>query len=75
MPGASTEAATYTTQPITLSTGIAAPIVGAMAKISGLIKKEDLAKIIKDVSGMEKGYAEVKLRKFRKTRVEYSWGG
>jgi len=46
-----------------------------MAKISGLIKKEDLAKIVNDVSGMEKGYAEVKLRKFRKTRVEYSWGG
>src|SRR5208337_415382 len=63
------------TDAVGIGAGIAAPIVGAMAKISGLIKKEDLAKIVKDVSGMEKGYAEVKLRKFRKTRVEYSWGG
>ena len=58
-----------------IGAGIAAPIVGAMAKVSGMIKKEDLAKIVKDVSGMEKGFKEVKLRKFRKTRVEYSWGG
>jgi hypothetical protein len=63
------------TDAVGIGAGIAAPIVGAMAKISGLIKKEDLAKIVMDVSGMEKGYAEVKLRKFRKTRVEYSWGG
>ncbi|MFZ0053046.1 MAG: hypothetical protein WAK96_14820, partial [Desulfobaccales bacterium] len=60
---------------VCIGAGIAAPIVGAMAKISGLIKKEDLAKIVKDVSGMEKGYAEVKLRKFRKPRAEYFWGG
>jgi Pyruvate/2-oxoacid:ferredoxin oxidoreductase gamma subunit len=58
-----------------IGAGIAAPIVGAMAKVSGMIKKENLAKIVKDVSGMEKGYAEVKLRKFRKPRAEYFWGG
>ncbi len=55
--------------------GIAAPIVGAMARVSGMITKENLAKVVKDVSGMEKGYNEVKLQKFRKSRVEYSWGG
>ena len=55
--------------------GIAAPIVGAMARVTGMAKKESLAKIVRDVSGMERGYNEVKLQKFRKTRVEYSWGG
>jgi len=43
--------------------GIAAPIVGAMAKVTGMIKKENLAKIVSDVSGMERGYNEVKIRK------------
>ncbi len=55
--------------------GIAAPIVGAMARVTGLAKKENLAKIVKDVAGMERGYKEVKLQKFRKTRAVYSWGG
>lgn len=55
--------------------GIAAAIVGAMARVTGMAKKENLAKIVKDVSGMERGYNEVKLQKFRKSRVEYSWGG
>jgi oxalate oxidoreductase subunit delta len=63
------------TDAVGIGAGIAAPIVGAMAKVSGLIKKEDLAKIVKDVSAMEKGYEEVKLRKFRKPRAEYFWGG
>jgi len=63
------------TDAVGIGAGIAAPIVGAMAKVSGLIKKEDLAKIVKDVSAMEKGYEEVKLRKFRKARAEYFWGG
>jgi oxalate oxidoreductase subunit delta len=58
-----------------LGAGIAAPIAGAMARVSGMIKKENLAKIVTDVAGMEKGYNEVKLQKFRKSRVEYSWGG
>jgi Pyruvate/2-oxoacid:ferredoxin oxidoreductase gamma subunit len=58
-----------------IGAGLAAPIVGAFAKVSGMVKKEDLAKIIKDVSGMEKGFKEVKLRKFRKARAEYFWGG
>jgi oxalate oxidoreductase subunit delta len=43
--------------------GIAAPVVGAMAKVTGMIKKENLAKIVSDVSGMERGYNEVKIRK------------
>ncbi|MBU2234194.1 MAG: 2-oxoacid:acceptor oxidoreductase family protein [Proteobacteria bacterium] len=43
--------------------GIAAPIVGAMAKVTGMIKKENLAKIVNDVSGMERGYKEVKIKK------------
>jgi Pyruvate/2-oxoacid:ferredoxin oxidoreductase gamma subunit len=55
--------------------GIAAPIVGAFARVSGIIKKEDLAKIVKDVTGLEKGYETVQLRKFRKARAEYFWGG
>jgi len=42
--------------------GIAAPIVGAIAKVTGLIKKESLAKIVSDVSGMERGYNEVTIR-------------
>jgi Pyruvate/2-oxoacid:ferredoxin oxidoreductase gamma subunit len=43
--------------------GIAAPIVGAIAKVTGMIKKENLAKIVSDVSGMERGYNEVKIKK------------
>jgi len=63
------------TDAVGIGAGIAAPLVGAMARVSGLVKKEDLAKIVKDVSAMEKGYEEVKLRKFRKARAEYFWGG
>jgi oxalate oxidoreductase subunit delta len=44
--------------------GIAAPIVGAIAKVTGMIKKDNLAKIVSDVSGMERGYNEVKIKKF-----------
>jgi oxalate oxidoreductase subunit delta len=43
--------------------GIAAPIVGAVAKVTGMVKKENLAKIASDVSGMERGYKEVKIKK------------
>ena len=43
--------------------GIAAPIVGAVAKVTGMIKKQSLAKVASDVSGMERGYNEVKIRK------------
>ena len=46
-----------------LGKGIAAPIVGAMAKVTGMIKKENLAKVVSDVSGMERGYNEVKIKK------------
>ncbi|EKD33812.1 MAG: hypothetical protein ACD_75C02586G0001 [uncultured bacterium] len=46
-----------------LGKGIASPIVGAMAKVTGMVKKESLAKVVSDVSGMERGYNEVKIRK------------
>jgi len=58
-----------------LGAGIAAPILGAMAKVSGMVKKENLAKIVSDVAAMERGYNEVNIQKFRKTRAEYFWGG
>ncbi len=58
-----------------IGAGIAAPILGAMARVTGMVQKEKLAKIISDVASMERGYNEVKLQKFRKSRVEYSWGG
>ncbi|MBU1206883.1 MAG: 2-oxoacid:acceptor oxidoreductase family protein [Proteobacteria bacterium] len=58
-----------------LGAGIAAPILGAMAKVTGMVKKENLAKIISDVAAMDRGYNEVKIQKFRKPRAEYFWGG
>jgi oxalate oxidoreductase subunit delta len=58
-----------------LGAGIAAPIIGAMAKVTNMVKKETLAKIVSDVAGLERGYNEVKTQKFRKPRAEYFWGG
>jgi oxalate oxidoreductase subunit delta len=58
-----------------LGAGIAAPILGAMAKVTGMVMKENLAKIISDVAAMDRGYNEVKIQKFRKPRAEYFWGG
>jgi oxalate oxidoreductase subunit delta len=55
--------------------GLAAPILGAMAKVTGMVKKENIAKIITNVAAMEHGYNEVKIQKFRKPRAEYFWGG
>ena len=55
--------------------GIAAPILGAMVKATGLVKKESLSKIISDVASMERGYKEVTVKKFRRSRSEYFWGG
>ncbi len=54
--------------------GIAAPILGAMAKASGMVKKESLAKVVSDVAAMERGYREVKIQTFRKAPA-YAWGG
>ncbi len=54
--------------------GIAAPILGAMAKASGMVRKESLAKFVSDVAAMERGYREVKIKTFRKSPV-YAWGG
>jgi Pyruvate/2-oxoacid:ferredoxin oxidoreductase gamma subunit len=48
-----------------LCAGLAAPMVGAMARVTELVKKETLATIVKDVAGMEKGYSEVKFMKLK----------
>jgi len=55
--------------------GVAAPLLGAMAKVTGMAKKENIAKIITNVAAMERGFNEVKIQKFRRTRAEYFWGG
>jgi len=57
-----------------LGAGIASPILGAMAKVTGMVKKENLAKIVSDAAAMERGYQEVKIEKFRKPRSAYFWG-
>ena len=57
-----------------LGAGIAAPIVGAMAKVTGMAKKENLAKVVSDVAAMERGYQEVKIQKYRMPRSVYFWG-
>ena len=58
-----------------IGAGLSAPILGALAKVTGWAKKENLAKIVKDVAAMERGYNEVKIQKFRKDRGPgYSWG-
>jgi oxalate oxidoreductase subunit delta len=58
-----------------IGTGISAPILGAMARVTGMVKKESLAKIVKDVAAMERGFSEVTIQKFRRPRAEYFWGG
>ena len=57
-----------------IGAGIAAPILGALARVSGMVKMDNLAKIVGDVAALNRGYSEVNLRKFRKARAEYSWG-
>ena len=56
-----------------IGAGIAAPILGAMARVTGLAKKENIAKVIRDVAAMERGYNEVKLQKLGKSCPEYAW--
>jgi Pyruvate/2-oxoacid:ferredoxin oxidoreductase gamma subunit len=58
-----------------LGAGIAAPILGAMAKVTGMIKKETLARVVSDVAAMERGYKEVQMQKFHRPRAVYFWGG
>ena len=58
-----------------IGAGIAAPLLGAMAKVTGMAKKENIAKIITNVAAMERGFNEVKIQKFRRSRAEYFWGG
>jgi len=55
--------------------GIAAPILGAMAKVTGMVQKDSLAKIVSDVAAMDRGYDAVKIQKIRKSRSAYFWGG
>jgi len=57
-----------------LGAGIASPILGAMVKVTGMVKKENLAKVVSDIAAMERGYQEVKIQKFRKARSAYFWG-
>jgi oxalate oxidoreductase subunit delta len=58
-----------------IGAGVAAPLLGAMAKVTGMAKKENIAKVITNVAAMERGFNEVKIQKFRKSRAEYFWGG
>ena len=58
-----------------IGAGISSPILGAMAKVTGMVKKENLAKVVSDVAAMERGYQEVKIQRFRKARAVYFWGG
>lgn len=57
-----------------IGAGISSPILGAMAKVTGMVKKENLAKVVSDVAAMERGYQEVKIQRFRKPRSVYFWG-
>jgi oxalate oxidoreductase subunit delta len=57
-----------------LGAGIASPILGAMAKVTGMAKKENLAKIVSDVAALERGYQQVTIQRFRKSRSAYFWG-
>jgi Pyruvate/2-oxoacid:ferredoxin oxidoreductase gamma subunit len=58
-----------------IGAGIASPILGAMAKVTGMVKKQSLAKIVSDAAAMEKGYQGVTIQKFRRPRSVYFWGG
>jgi oxalate oxidoreductase subunit delta len=58
-----------------IGAGVAAPLLGAMSKVTGMAKKENIAKVITNVAAMERGFNEVKMQKFRKARAEYFWGG
>ena len=57
-----------------IGAGIAAPILGAMARVTGIVKKENLARVVSDVAAMERGYQQVNLERYRKPRAVYSWG-
>ena len=57
-----------------IGAGIAAPILGAMARVTGMVKKENLAKVVSDVAAMERGYQQAHLERYRKPRTVYFWG-
>ncbi len=58
-----------------IGAGVAAPILGAMAKVTGMAKMETLSKIVSDVAAMTRGFEAVQIQKFRKPRASYFWGG
>ena len=58
-----------------LGAGIAAPILGAMSKVTGMVERDSLAKVVSDVAALDRGYNEVTIQKFRKPRASYFWGG
>ena len=44
-----------------MGAGIAAPLIGAAAKVAGIAKVDSLTKVVKDASAMKRGYDEVKV--------------
>ena len=57
-----------------IGAGIAAPILGAMAKVTGMVKKESLAKIISDVASMERGITKSNSRNSASPAASISGG-
>ncbi|KYO68021.1 oxalate oxidoreductase subunit delta [Thermovenabulum gondwanense] len=45
-----------------IGAGIAAPIVGAVAKVTGIVDVENLAKVVKNPAAMRRGYEEVQVK-------------
>jgi len=58
-----------------IGAGISAPILGAFAKVTGLVSKDSLAKVVKDVQAMERGYNEVNFQSLQKKHSVLSWVG
>ncbi len=56
-----------------IGVGLSAPILGALARVSGIVKKESLARVVQNVSAMERGYNEVNFQKLNKTHHALSW--
>jgi Pyruvate/2-oxoacid:ferredoxin oxidoreductase gamma subunit len=56
-----------------LGAGVASPILGAMARVTALVKKETLTGIVSDAAALERGYADVQVRKLGSRTSGYSW--
>ena len=52
-----------------IGAGIAAPIAGAVARVTGIVDVENLAKVVKNQAAMRRGYEEVN---FRTLEVKYT---